>query len=261
LLGFKLQDIRTTYNLCKISLRDRYLGSTLGTAWAILQPFMLLGLYSAAFTFIFKIPQPGIQSNLEHVCWLICGLVSFFSISDSISAGIGCVVNNSVTVKSVIFNTDVLPFASTMAAWVSFGVGMLFLLTLLIISGNPPGVHILALIPHLIIQFIFLVGLGMFLGATTVFVRDLNQFSPLISTLILFTTPILYPESVLPAGLQSWMFLNPFFHIASAYRDVLIHHRWPDPWAEAYLAGLAVLLFTGGLSYFRRLKGFFETHL
>lgn len=136
-----------------------------------------------------------------------------------------------------------------------------FLLILLFIDGNHPTWHIVLLLPLIIIQFAFLGGIGLFLAATTVFVRDIMQALSTIIMFLMFFTPIFYTREMMPRIIQKLTFFNPLYQLTQPYRDIILYHRVPDLKGVCYIVVLAVILNVLGLKYFRRLKGYFEMKL
>lgn len=261
LLGFHGKDLRLIFNIFKMQLRDRYLSSGLGLAWAVLQPLALLALYTFVFGFVFKTRLPGAESAFAYVAWFICGFVPFLAITDSLATTASAVVGGAALVKNLVFKSEGLCLAATLVSFVPVLVGLPFLAVLLIIDGNLPTWHALLVVPWLLVQFTFLAGVGLFLGATTVYLRDVVQVLPTLSMIILFGTPVFYPASQLPSFAQRLTYFNPFYRLVEPYRDLLIEHRLPDGLGVAYVTALAVALFGLGLVYFRRLKGHFEAAL
>jgi len=260
-LGFQRQDIRLIFSMFRMNLNDKYLGSLLGTAWVVIQPLLLLGMYTFIFGFVFKARLPGADTKLSYAIWLISGLVPYFLISESLMNTTNCVITNSSLVKNVIFKTEILPLASSLIAFVPFLAGMIFLFILLLIDGNYPTWHIILLLPVAALQLIFVAGIGLFLGSTAVFVRDLREIMPTVTLFILFFTPILYPMEIMPRVIQRITFFNPFYQAVKPYQDILVHHRTPNWGGIVYLIILSGFLIIAGLGYFRKLKGYFEMAL
>ena len=260
-LGFDSQDARLAVSLFRNGLRDRYLGSLLGLAWAVLNPLLLLGMYTFVFTCIYKAKLPGSRTTLAYVIWLISGLVPYLSIADALAATAGSVFSSASLIKNVVFKSELLPISATLRSAVPFTVGLAFLMLLMCIDGSYPTWHAVLVIPVVVLQLTFMAGLGMFLGATTVFVRDIMQALTTLTLLIVFFTPIFYTIGMLPGILQKITLLNPFYHIVDGYRRVLLEHTLPNWRGLAYLAGLSAVFFVVGLKYFRGLKGYFETVL
>jgi lipopolysaccharide transport system permease protein len=259
--GFEGKDTRLIINMFKMNLKDKYLGSFLGIAWVVIQPLIVLGMYTFIFGFVFKARLPGADTTFSYAIWLLSGLVPYLAISESLTNGTNCVLTNSSLVKNVIFKTETLPFAASLIAFVPFLAGMGFLFILLLIDKNYPTWHLLLLIPVVSIHLILLAGLGLFLGSTAVFIRDLRQIIPTVTLIILFFTPILYPIEIMPRLIRRITFLNPFYQVVKPYRDILVYHSIPDWGGLLYLLFIAIALMILGLIYFRKLKGYFEMAL
>ena len=140
-LGFERKDIRLILNMFKMNLKDKYLGSLLGTAWVVIQPLLTLGMYTFIFGFVFKARLPGADTTFAYAIWLISGLVPYLAISESLTNTTNCVITNSSLVKNVIFKTETLPFAASLIAFVPFLVGLIFLFILLLMEKNYPTWH------------------------------------------------------------------------------------------------------------------------
>lgn len=261
ILGFKKDDIRLTYNLFKMNIRNRYLGSTLGLSWAVLQPLLLLGMYTFVFGFVFKSKLPGAETTLAYVIWMISGFVPYLAFADALTGTANSVIGGSGLVKNIVFKSETLPIASTLTSAIPFGVGMSFLLIIMIVDGNYPTWHIIALIPVIFLQFAFLVGMAFFLGSTTVFIRDITQALPTVTMLLLFFTPIFYPVDALPNVIRKLTFFNPLFQLTHPYREIILYHRMPNWSGLVYMSVLSAVIILAGLKYFRRLKGYFEMKL
>ena len=261
LLGFDQQDTRTIYNLFLLDLRDRHLGSVLGLAWAVIQPLMMLCIYTFVFGFLFQAKAPGAETTLGYTAWMIAGLGPWLATAEGLLTGANSVVAHSGLVKNVPMKTEMLPIVGGMAGLVSLFVTLVFLLTLSIVDGNYPSWHALYLLPAMALQFLLVVSLAMFLAPVTVFVRDLTHALPSILMIVMFLTPIFYSVDLMPGPLRIVSHVNPFFIIAESYREPLIYHRLPPWWHIPYVLGISLLLLTVGLSFFRRVKMFFDSAL
>lgn len=248
-------------NLAKMQIHDRYLGSVLGIIWAVINPLLMLGMYTFIFGFIFKAKLPGAETTFAYAIWLISGMVPYMAVSEALNSTATSVVGGANMVKNVVFKSEILPYAATLAAAPPFSVGMVFLMALLCVDGNYPSWHILLLLPVVLIQFAFLSGIGLFLSATTVFVRDIAQALATAVMFLMFFTPIFYTKEMMPTIIQKVTFLNPLYQLTQPYRDIILYHRIPDVYGLMYITALAVLLNIFGLNYFRRLKGYFELKL
>jgi lipopolysaccharide transport system permease protein len=246
-------------NLLKMNVRDRYLGSSLGSFWAITNPLFMLALYTYVFGFVFKVKLPGAETTLVYVIWLISGYGPWIALNESIMSAATSVVSASGLVKNLAFKTELLPIAGAFVGLISLSVSLCFLLILLIFSGSPITWHLLLLPLVMLMQFALVVSLGLWLAAIAVFVRDVIQILPTLLTIIMFMTPIFYPFSSMPTALQTISLANPIYQIAEGYRSIIIANQMPNFFGLGYVGVVSLVIFYIGLGAFRRAKGSFDS--
>lgn len=258
-LGFNRHDLRLMINLLKMNVRDRYLGSSLGSFWAITNPLFMLALYTYVFGFVFKVKLPGAETTLVYVIWLISGYGPWIALNESIMTATTSVVGASGLVKNMAFKTELLPIAGTLVGLISLSVSLCFLFLLLVWSGSPITWHLLLLPLVMALQFSFAAALGLWLAAIAVFVRDVVQILPTLLTAIMFMTPIFYPFASMPTIFKKISLANPIYQIAEGYRAIIIENRVPDMVGLGYVAVVSFCIFYFGLRAFRRAKGAFDS--
>jgi len=261
MFGFNKQDIRLALNLFKMNVRDRYLGSSLGSFWAIANPLFMLALYTFVFGFVFKVRLPGADTTLGYVTWLIIGYGPWIATTEAIMASTTSVVGAAGVVKNMAFKTELLPISAAFVGLISLGVSLVFLLILMTIAGNAPDWHIVWLPLIVALQFFLIVSLGLWLSAINVFMRDLSIALPNMLTIIMFATPIFYPIESMPPLAKELSSANPFYLIADAYRSVLLHNTTPSLAGMSYIILLSLIIIYFGLAAFRRAKGYFDSAL
>lgn len=261
MLGFSRSDMMLAWNLFKMNIRDRYLGTGLGSAWALANPLLMMGIYTYVFGFIFNARLPGAQSTLAYVTWLISGLGPWIAINEATLSATSSVVSASGLVKNMVFKTELLPIAAAMTGVVPLAISLVFLGLLLVADGKPPSWHSFVIPGIILLQFLFVISLGFFLAAIQVFVRDFGVVLPNLMMAILFTSPIFYPFDTMPAALKYIALVNPFYILIEAYRSPLINHELPSLWPLCYVALLSLAFTWLGLKFFRRLKGYFNSKL
>lgn len=258
ILNFSIRDLKLIKSFAGIAIRDKYLGSFFGSMWAILQPLMLLSLYTFVFAFVFKARVPGVESTLAYTIWLISGFGPWLAFNESIITATTSITANANLVKNMILKTELLPISSALVGIVPITVCFIFLLPLIIYDGGQITWHIIFLIPITLILFLLVIGLGLFFSAINVFFRDFGIALPNLLMMFLFATPIFYPKSATPLILQKISAYNPFYIIASAVRQSLLEAQAPPLIPLLYVFGCALFLILVGLYFFRRLKGHFE---
>ena len=259
--GFNRHDLRLMINLLKMNVRDRYLGSSLGSFWAITNPLFMLALYTYVFGFVFKVKLPGAETTLVYVIWLISGYGPWIALNESIMSATSSVVGASGLVKNMAFKTELLPIAGALVGLISLSVSLCFLFVLLVWSGSPITWHLVLLPLVMALQFAFAIALGLWLAAITVFVRDVVQILPTLLTAIMFMTPIFYPFEKMSEIFQKITLANPLYHISEGYRAIIITNRMPDLAGLMYVAAISFVIFYFGLNAFRRAKGSFDSSL
>ena len=193
--------------------------------------------------------------------WLISGYGPWLAISEGLSNGTSSVVGSAGIVKNIAFKSELLPIVGALLGLVPLAVSFALILVLQAINGNWPGPAVLILPLIVALQLLFVSGLGMFLGALNVFVRDTSFILPNLLTILLFASPIFYALNAYPAAIQNVLIYNPFYVIAECYRQPILNGQLPPLWMMIYLAICAAISMAGGLWWFRRLKSFFDTRL
>jgi lipopolysaccharide transport system permease protein len=259
--GFDRRDLQMLRSLFRMNLADRFLGSSLGLIWAVLSPLMLMGIFCYVFTYVFPGRLPGREGALPFLIWLISGYGPWLALSDGLTTATGSVVSNTGVVKNIAFKSEILPIVGTLMGLVPLAVALCVILLLQVLSGVAPR-PTLVLLPFVVaVQIVFISGLGLFLSALNVFLRDTALVLPNVLTMLLFLSPIFYAVTSYPANLQPYLVYNPFYAMTELYRVVVVEGTLPTFWMLAYMVVLSALTFAGGLWWFRRLKSFFDTRL
>lgn len=260
-LGYDFGDLRLLWTFLGINIRDKYLGSTLGSVWAIANPLLMLTIYTFVFGYVFRLRAPGTETTVAHTIWLLSGYGPWLASTEGLMAGAVSIINAAGLVKNMAFKTEVLPIAGALTGLIPFAVCSSFLGVLLLIAGTGLSWHAFFVIPIGLLQFALLASLSLFFSAASVLVRDVAIALPNLLTIVLFATPIFYPLESTPKFLQILSYANPFFIISDAYRQSLVYHQVPSLIGLFYIAILTILIGAPGLVLFRRLKTYMEARL
>ncbi len=261
MFGFELRDLRSVWNFFRSSIRDKYMGSSLGSIWGIANPLLMLGIFTFVFGFVYKIRLPGAETTLGYAIWLISGYGPWIAMSESIMASATSITGASGIIKNLAIKAEILPVAGALTGILPLVVSLVFLLVLQTASGNLPGWQLIFLPLVVLVQMIVVIAIGFLLSAITVFFRDLAFALPNLITVALFASPIFYPIASMPRLAQVLSAFNPFYVLAEAYRSILLYNRLPDLISLACVAVVAALLGYATLWFFRRVKGHFEAAL
>lgn len=246
--GFILGSVKREFQI-------KYRNSLLGAAWNVINPLSMIVVYTVIFSEIMKARLPGIESNYAFSIYLCAGVLTWGLFAEITNRATGMFVDNANLLKKLSFPRLCLPVVVVSNALLNFGIVFGLFIAFLVISGHLPGLPLLALLPLLLLQVAFAIGLGISLGMLNVFFRDVGQFFGIFLTFWFWLTPIVYPMSILPSGVQSLMRWNPMYRLITAYQDILVYDRWPNWYSLWPVAVLAVLLCAYGLYLFRRRSG------
>ncbi|MEW6299986.1 MAG: ABC transporter permease [Thermodesulfobacteriota bacterium] len=242
-------------------LTARFAGTSLGAFWGLLQPLILLGLYTFVFSFVYRVRLQG-HGTVGFIPFVFCGLWPWMAFQEACLRSVGVIIENAQLVKRVKFPSELLVVATTLSSFLSQGVGFgLFLLGLAVWQGGlSPGVLPLLIIP-LGLQLLLAVAVGLLLSTGNVFLRDVSQLASAGFTVWFFFTPVLYPLEMVPDTVQSLLAWNPMTAVVALYRALILT---PDEvsWQWAlYPLVLSLLLLGVAQGVFQRSKGYFADYL
>ncbi len=231
----------------------RYRGSLLGLAWALVQPIFMLAIYTFVFSEVFKARWPGGSGSRTEFA-LVRGLLVFNLFSEVFNRAPTLIVGNANYVKKVVFPLEVLPWVSVLTAMFSLAVNLVvWLLFYLVSTGLPPVTALLA--PVVMLPMVlFMTGVAWLLSALGVFLRDTAQITAIITTAVMFLTPIFYPIDAIPASLRPFLNINPLAPIVAQMRDVLIWGKGLDPVLYPICLLVSALVFVAGFAFFQRTR-------
>lgn len=236
----------------------RYKNGVLGITWAVLNPLMMLALYSFVFVFVFKMRWgAGPDTKGNFVILLFTGLVVHGFFAEFITRAPYLITGNTSYVKKVVFPLELLPLMPLLSALINFFVGMVLIsLLLFYLQGSIPLT--IVYLPFILIPFALLVlGLSYFLAATGVFVRDLTHVVGIIATVAMFASPVLFPIENVPEDFRIYLYANPLTVIVQQLRAVSVLGNSPD-WSSLLLYTIAAIIVFGlGFFWFQATrKGF-----
>lgn len=247
--------------LARRDLRNRYLGSFSGGAWALVQPLVQLAVYSFVFGYIFRQRLPGADAP-GYVPFLVVVLWPWTAFSEAVSRATTAIQDNASLIGKVALPRSALVLAPALASFAVHGVGYFgLLLVLLVVGAGIAPAGLLAMLPAFALLFLFALGLALLLSALQVFVRDIAPALPQLLMLWMFLSPVFYGRYVMPEAVRPWFDLNPMTGFAEYLRFALLGTAAPGwPALACSLAGVALALAAGSFA-FRRLQRHFEDFL
>ncbi|WIX33792.1 ABC transporter permease [Salinicola sp. JS01] len=237
----------------------RYKGSVLGLAWSFFNPIIMLGVYTFVFTVVFEArwgltPEGG---QAHFALQLFAGLIVHGLFAEVLNRAPGLIMANQNYVKKVVFPLEILPLIPLGSALFHAMVSLV-VLVLAQIAFDHTMAPTLVLAPLVALPLCLLaLGLGWILASLGVFLRDIGQTMSLVTTMLLFLSPVFYPLSALPETFRPFILANPLTFIIEQMRRVVIAGQMPD-WSGLALYGIAALIIAwAGFVWFQKTrKGF-----
>jgi lipopolysaccharide transport system permease protein len=221
--------------------KSRYARTIFGAAWLLLAPFSMIMVYTLVFSQIMQARLPGTQEPFAYSIYLCAGLLPWQWFSELLSRNVGIFVDNGGLIKKSNFPRLALPVIAFLASACNFALVAGLFMIFLLLMGRLPGWEILALIPLLLLQSAFALGLGITLGTLNVFFRDIGQAVGIVLQFWFWLTPIVYPLATLPAWARGYLSWNPVLPLFEAYQNVLLGVG-PPQWSHlTNLAGMTVV--------------------
>jgi len=259
LIGSIKRNRRLIYQMVKREVVGRYKGSILGLAWSFLNPIFMLTIYTFVFSVVFKAKWGGstTDSKAEFALILFTGMIVFGLFSEAINRAPSLIISNVNYVKKVVFPLEILSIISMGSALFHALVSLLILMfSFVLVNGYLPWTSIF--VPIIFAPLIILsLGISWFLASIGVFIRDVGQTVGLLTTVLMFVSPIFYPISSLPEKFQGWIALSPVSFIIEQARAVLIFGLQPDWLGLMTYTLVALIILWLGYAWFQKTrKGF-----
>jgi len=242
--------------LVKRDLKLRYRGTWLGFLWTMLNPLVMMLIYTLVFSTIMR------SGILKFPVFLMCGLLPWMMwFTESITSGTNCLVDSSGFLKNAVFPSEILPIVSVGVGMMNYVFSLPILFALLAVFRVEVGWPLLILPVIMAVQFLFTVGIVFLTATYNVFFRDLRYIVQHIIMALFFLTPIIYDFSIIPERLR-WIFkLNPLSTIIDSYRNALFYNAWPNWRNLGIVLVLGVVLVLLGVWAFENNKETFAEYL
>lgn len=243
----------------------RYKQAYLGIAWAILKPVTLMLIFTLVKSFV------GIESgDIPYPILVFAALMPWTFFQESASDGVNSVVSNTALVKKIYFPREIFPITAVLTKLVELGINFIILAGLMVWYGMMPSAHVLWV--PVILAYTVLAALTIaFVGAAiNVYFRDMGQALPVLLSLLMYASPVIYPLQLVKdklltqqaAGEWSNMLytlytLNPLAGIIDAFQNVVLRSQPPDLAAMVPGAIMISILLPLSYLYFKRAEAYF----
>lgn len=235
----------------------RYKQTVLGAAWAIIQPFFTMLVFSLFFGRLGKMPSDGLPYPLFVYCALLPWQLFAYSLMES---GNSLVANERLITK-VYFPRLIIPLTAALAGLIDFTIALTVLLGMMVFYRIIPTPALWTFPLFVFLTLLTALGVGLWLSALNVQYRDVRYIIPFVIQLWLFATPIAYPASLIPENWRVLYGINPMAGVVEGFRWALLGTgNAPGP-LLAISALVALVLFISGMYYFRRVERTFADTL
>ncbi len=234
-------------------IKLRYKQTALGAAWAILQPFMTMVVFSVIFGQLANLPSEGIPYPIFTFTALLPWQLFAFALSNSSNS----LINSQNLISKVYFPRLIIPLSSTLAGVMDFAVAFLVLLGMMAYYRVVPTLATLYLPFFLLLALFSALAVGIWLSALSVEYRDVRYIVPFLTQFWMYATPIAYASSLIPEKWRLLYGLNPMTGVVEGFRWALLGMEMRSGLMIAVSAVVALAMFISGLYYFRQMENNF----
>jgi lipopolysaccharide transport system permease protein len=216
--------------MTKREVISRYRGSVMGLAWSFFNPILMLAVYTFVFSVVFKARWGvgGEENKASFAILLFVGIIVHGVFAECANRAPGLILANVNYVKKVVFPLEILPWVAMGSTLFHSGISLIvLLLAQLLLNHTMPFTAVF--FPIIILPLLLAtMGVAWFLSAIGVYVRDVSQTIGILTTVLMFLSPVFYPLSALPKEYQIWVKLNPLTFTLEEGRKSLIFGQTPN---------------------------------
>jgi lipopolysaccharide transport system permease protein len=241
------------YFLTWRDVKVRYKQTAIGVAWAVLQPFLTMVAFSIIFGQLVGVPSDGVP----YPVFSYTALLPWIFFATALNRSSTSLVYDANLISKVYFPRLIVPIAAVLGVMVDFAIAFVILLGMMLFYGIVPGVAVLTLPLFLGLAFTTALGIGLWLSALNVKYRDIAYVIPFLTQFWLFMTPVAYPSSIIPERWRLLYGLNPMAGVVEGFRWALLGKQDAPGGLVVVSTAVVLVLFIGGLFYFRRMEAEF----
>lgn len=237
------------YFLAWRDVRIRYSQTLLGVMWAVLQPLIMMAIFTVIFGRIAPL-RPGQGS---YALFVLAALVPWQLFAGSVSNASDSVISNAHMVTKIYFPRILLPMASVAAALADFVIALVLLVVVMALSGMLPSHTIIAVPAYIALTIVTASGVGIWLAALTAEYRDFRFITRFLLQVWFFATPIVYDAATLPAWGRALAAFNPMTFVVEGFRWALLGSPAPSTATVAGGTLVSLFLLLSGVAWFQRI--------
>jgi len=242
------------YFLSWRDIKVRYKQTALGVIWAVLQPFLtMMVLFSVLFGRFAKMPSEGVP----YPIFVYIGLLPWQYFASVLGQSTNSVVAEKNMITKIYFPRLIMPASTSISALLDLGIASVILGVMMVYYDVTVSSGLLLVPVLLALTMVNAVGFGMWFSALNVRYRDIQYAIPFMIQIWMFVTPVIYPSSLISEQYAWILSFNPMGGVIESFRPAVLGHM-PIPWISLVIsATIGVLVFIGGIFYFRRVERYF----
>jgi homopolymeric O-antigen transport system permease protein len=253
-ISLKLRDLweyrELLYFLAWRDIKVRYKQTTLGIIWVVLQPLLIMAVCSIFFGYLARVPSDG----LPYPLFMFAGLLPWQLFASALADCSSSLVTNQNLITKIYFPRLVIPIAAVLPRVVDFACAFFVLVAMLFYYGVSLTWALWTLPLFILLAVMTSFAVGLWLSALNVEYRDVRYVVPFLAQFWFFVSPVAYPSSLVPERWKVLYSLNPMVGVVEGFRWALLGKtEAPGPWVAVSLV-VTLVLFIGGLYYFRRME-------
>lgn len=256
-----IKNRRLIAQMTKREVVGRYRGSIIGLAWSFFNPLLMLAIYTFVFSVVFNARWSGIgqeSTKMDFAIIFFGGLIMYGVFAECVNRAPTTILGNANYVKKVVFPLEILPVITCGSALFHAAVSIaVLLLAQLVFEGRVPWTAVL--FPLVMAPLVMAtMGVAWCLSALGVYVRDINQVTGMITTMMMFLSPIFFPMSAMPEEFRSLIAINPLVYFLEEGRNTLIFGVVPDMLHLVYAWVASVAVAAAGFAVFQKMRNGFS---
>ncbi len=235
-------------NLIQRDFKVKYRRSALGVVWSVLNPLLMMLVLSAVFSYTFR----DSISQVDYPAYLLIGQLTFGFFNESTTSAMTSVLGAAPLIKKVYIPKYIFPMEKVLFSLINTTFSTIALFLVLLFSGVQFKLSLICMPIVLILLTGFNLGVGLFLATLTVFFRDIIHLYGILTTMLMYFTPIIYPVTTLPQFMQSLVIINPMYWYVETMRDIALRGVFPsiNRWVACIVCAVVAMVI--GLWVFKK---------
>jgi lipopolysaccharide transport system permease protein len=231
-------------------IKIRYKQTAIGAAWALLQPFLTMLVFSLFFGRLAHISSEG----LPYPIFYYSALLPWMYFASSLQNATSTIVDNQRVITKVYFPRIALPLSAVLSGLVDFGISFLLFLVMMVYYHIRPTAALVWLPAFLLLAVLTALGVGLWLSAMNAIYRDVRYVVPFLINFWMLASPVGYGSSIVPEKWR-WLYgLNPMAGVIEGFRWSLAGHGAPPGRLLLASTGVVLVILAGGIAYFQKME-------